>query len=163
MDNLSIIAVIGKNNGLGKDNKLLWHLPNDLKFFKETTLNSYVIMGYNTYISLPKKLLNRKYIILTHRNLDVSSSILVFNSKEDILKYVEKIDKEVFVIGGASIYHQFIDDVDKMYLTLVDDSREADTYFPNFNKNDWEEYIIDKNCDNEINYKHVLYKRKKIK
>lgn len=160
MSNISLIAAIGKNNELGKNNNLIWHLPGDLKFFKSVTMGKDVVMGSNTFYSLPKMLPNRRHIVLTSKNIEIPE-VLVIHSKEELIKNLNDIKKEVMVIGGASIYAQFIDIADKMYLTHIDATcSEADAYFPSINYNDWDSEILGTNNDNGISYKHILYKRK---
>ncbi len=154
---ISIIAAVGKNNELGKNNDLLWNLPNDLKFFKEKTLNKTIIMGYNTFVSLPKVLPNRKHIVLAFEDVELPEGVVLVKSIEESLKYC---DEDTFIIGGASIYKQFIDIADKIYLTEIDDTKEADVYFPQFNKSNYSIKEIGRNTDNNINYKHMLYIKK---
>ena len=162
MNNLILIGAIGKNNELGKDNKLIWYLPDDLKFFKENTINHTIVMGYNTFVSLPKLLAKRKHIVFTTRNINFPEEVEVFHNKESVLEYIKNIDDDVYIIGGASIYKQFINDSDRMLLTEIDEyCNEADAYFPKFNKSDWIEEEISKKKYNDIEYRHVLYKRKK--
>ena len=163
MNNLILLGAIGKNGELGKDNKLIWYIPDDLKFFKENTINHTIVMGYNTFISLPKLLVNRKHIVLTRKtDLNLPSEVTVFHDKESVLKYARTYNDDIFIIGGASIYKEFINDSDRMILTEIDDiCLSADVYFPNFNKNDWDKEIITEKEYKDISYKHVLYKRKK--
>jgi len=162
MNNLVLIGTIGKNNELGKDNKLIWYIPDDLKFFKENTINHNIVMGYNTFISLPKLLEKRNHIVLTTKNISFPEGVEVFHNKEDVLEYIKNIDDDVYIIGGASIYKQFINESDRMFLTEIDECcNEADTYYPIFNKSDWLEEEISKKEYNDIKYRHVLYKRKK--
>jgi len=158
---ISIIAAIGKNRELGKNNKLLWHIPEDIKRFKKLTTGHAVIMGQRTFKSIGKLLPNRTNIILTHeksvfsldsclRGNDNTTMIVVSSIKEAIkeAKYVEK--NEVFVIGGGMIYKQFLPLADKLYLTIVESEYEADTFFPEylaFNK------IISKESLNTEKYK----------
>lgn len=155
---INIIAAIGNNNELGKNNDLIWHLPNDLKFFKETTLNKTIIMGLNTFISLGRVLPNRKHIVLSFDDVTLPEEVLLFKNKEDVLNYIK--EEDVFVIGGSSIYNLFINDADKLYLTEIKATSDADVYFPNFNKNDFNKLILSSNSDNGIHYDHVLYERK---
>ena len=119
MNTLTIIAAIGKNNELGYKNDLIWHLPDDLKFFKEKTTGKTIVMGYNTFLSLPKLLPNRKHIVLSTDKLDIKD-VTSFTNLDELIKFIKEIDEEVFIIGGASIYKQFINLVDKMYLTEVE-------------------------------------------
>lgn len=162
MNNLILIAAIGKNNELGKNNKLIWYLPNDLKFFKEQTTGHPIVMGYNTFKSFPKLLPNRKHIVLTHRDeVEFPSEVDVFHDKKSLLESLKQYDGDVFVIGGASIYTQFLENADKMLLTEVDkEETTADAYFPSFEKEDWESTILKENEDNGIKYKHLEYRRK---
>lgn len=153
-----IVAAIGKNNELGKNNDLIWHLPNDLKFFKEVTMGKNVVMGFNTYKSLPRKLVGRTMIVLTSRNID-DKEIIVYNDLNKLLKDYK--NEDIYVIGGSSLYKIFIDKADVMYLTEIDASDDkADVYFPKFNKGDWNREILKENSDNNIKYRHVLYRRK---
>lgn len=155
---LSMIAAIGKNNELGKNNGLIWNIPNDLKFFKEKTIGKTVVMGANTFHSIGKPLPQRKNIVITHQNID---KVSIYKSiREFLIDYKNKTE-EVFIIGGASIYKEFIDYVSTIYLTEIDASdKEADTYFPEFNKQLYEKIILDKNEENGIKYTHTMYKKK---
>jgi len=158
---LSIIAAIGKNNELGKNNDLIWHLPNDLKFFKEVTTGKTIVMGKNTFDSLPKMLPNRHHIVLTFTDEKYPSEVEVFKSIDEFVNKYKNSEEEIFVIGGASIYKQFIDLANTLYLTEIDAvEKSADVYFPKFDKNNWKSEIIKENSDNKINYKHVKYLRK---
>jgi len=160
MKNVSIIAAIGKNNELGKDNDLIWNLPNDLKFFKQVTMDKDIIMGSNTFYSLPKLLTGRNHIVLTSKNID-NDKITVVHSKQDLIDYLHQVKKEVMIIGGASIYKQLLEYADKLYLTEIDAAySKADTYFPQIDYQDWDRELIGTNSDNGISYKHMLYKRK---
>ena len=159
--NISIIAAIGQNNELGKNNDLIWHLPNDLKFFKNITTGKTVLMGKNTFLSLPKVLPNRTNIVLTHHNEEYPKEVIIYNSIDAFLNDYENKNEEVFIIGGSTIYNQFIEKASKIYLTEIADScLSADTFFPHFNKNDFEKEVIGQNEDKGISYKHVLYKRR---
>ncbi len=158
---LILIAAVGANNELGKDNKLIWYLPNDLKFFKTHTTGHPIIMGYNTFRSLPKLLPNRKHIVLTHHEAaEFPSEVEVYHDKDSLMASLGD-DEEVFVIGGASIYKQFISDADKLLLTEVSASEpDADAFFPEFNKEEYIATILQENEDNGIKYKHLEYRRK---
>ncbi len=154
----SIIAAIGKNRELGKDNKLIWNLKGDMKFFKDTTTGHTVIMGRKTFESLPKMLPNRHHIVLSSSN-DFPSEVEVYNSLEELKKHLDDVKDELFVIGGGSIYKKFIPYADKLYLTEIDATSEADTYFPEFDKDLYLKEELLSNEENGINYKHVLYKK----
>ena len=156
---ISIIAAIGKNNELGKNNKLIWHLKNDMKYFRETTLNHPIIMGYNTYLSIGRPLPNRKNIVLTRKDIKIDGSI-VYHSIEDLLAKEDINSDEYFVIGGASIYNSFINLANKMYLTMIDaEFPNADAYFPTFNDSEWIVMKTEEKNEEIINYKFVVYER----
>lgn len=159
MNKIKIIAAIGKNYELGKDNKLIWNLPKDLIFFKNQTMGKTIVMGYNTYKSLPKLLPNRKHIVLTHKIIN-NSEVKTFNNFKDLLEYIKIIDDDVYIIGGESIYKLFIDIADEIILTEIDDTRNADVYFPKFDKNKFNICEIDMEMENNVKYKHVKYLRK---
>ena len=140
---VSLIVAIAKNNAIGKDNNLLWHLPADMKFFKETTTGHCIITGRKNYESIPSKyrpLKDRTNIVVT-RSLDYKEdNLAVCNSIEAAIELAKSIgEKEVFVIGGGQIYQECLEKnlIDKMYITNVDSVFEADTYFPEIDKNNW--------------------------
>ena len=158
---ISLIAAIGKNNELGKNGDLVWKLREDMKFFKETTMGHPVVMGKNTFESLPKVLPGRKNIVISDVEI-INDKIELYRSIRDFLIDYQQLNEEVFIIGGASIYNQFIDLATKMYLTEIDATdKEADVYFPKFNPIDWDKEQLATKEENSINFKHVLYKRKK--
>lgn len=164
MKNLSLIAAIGENNELGKNNKLIWYLKEDLKFFKENTIHKTIIMGRNTFESLPRFLVDRKHIVLTKKNIDVPKEVSLYHNYKDIKKYIEDSSEEFFVIGGSQIYSLFINDVDKMLITEIrEKDTSADAYFPKFDKDDWSREILCSHEDNGIRYSHVKYLRKGVK
>lgn len=157
---INLIAAIGKNNELGKNNDLIWRLKGDMKFFRETTMGHPIVMGRKTFESLPKVLPGRKNIVISSNEI-LNDEIEKYKSlKEFLLKYKE-FNEDVFIIGGASIYNQFIDLASKLYLTEIDAvDKDADVYFPLFNKEEWNKEIISEKEENDIKYNHVLYKRK---
>lgn len=158
MKDLIIIAAIGKNNELGLNNNLIWHLPGDMKFFKETTINKNIVMGFNTFKSLPNLLKDRHHIVLTHKKIE-NNNITVVNSIDGLFNYLETIDDDVYVIGGASIYKLLMPYSNKMILTEIEESHDADVFFPNIDEKDWNKQLIKENEDNGIKYKHYVYKR----
>ena len=161
MEHVVLIAAIGENLELGKKNQLIWHLKDDLKFFKEKTMGHDIIMGYQTFCSLPKLLPGRKHIVLTHRNINFPEGVIVCHSLDEVKAYIKSQKKDCYIIGGASVYNEFINYSDKMILTEIDaEDKLADAYFPTFNKKEWNEFIIKENNYNGLNYKHTLYKRK---
>ncbi|MFC2151761.1 dihydrofolate reductase [Bacteroidota bacterium] len=133
---LSIIVAVAENNVIGKDNDLIWHLPRDLKHFKETTTGHYVIQGRKTFESCGKPLPNRTNVIITRdKNYRVEGCIVV-NSLEEAIKEA-KDDPEAFIIGGGKIYEQAINIVDRIYITQIHHSFEGDTFFPEINTEEW--------------------------
>ena len=159
--NISMIASVGKNNELGKNNDLIWHLRKDLKFFRDVTTGHVIVMGRKTFESLPKMLPNRHHIVITSRDT-INDEVEVYNDVDSFLNAYKDYENEIFVIGGASIYKEFLDYSDKLYLTEIDsEDKNADVYFPTFDKSLWDRNIIDEDVDNNIGYKHVLYRRLK--
>ena len=155
---ISIIAAIGKNNELGKDNNLIWHIKGDLAHFKELTMHKKIVMGASTYKSLPKKLEGREYIILS-KSLSNIPDAVVYQSFDDLLAYLNTIDEEVMIIGGASIYKLFLPYADRLYLTEIDAEAQADAYFPSFDKKQYKKRVIKEENSEDIKYKFVLYER----
>ena len=157
---ITIIAAVGKNNELGKDNDLIWSLPADLKFFKEKTLNHSIVMGLNTYNSIGRCLPKRRNIVLSDKTVQLDNEVVVYNDINELISKELQNNNENFIIGGASLYNYFYPLADKMYLTLIEESCfKADVYFPNINNKDWKTTLIDENEENKIKYKHVLYER----
>lgn len=160
MINLSLIAAVGKNRELGKDNDLIWHLKEDMKYFREMTNNKTIIMGRKCFESLPGLLPNRKHIILTNNKDYKVDGALVMNNMEDVLNYIKNTDEQCFIIGGAKIYELFLPYCDNLYLTEIKDKKDADVYFPKFDKKLYNKKIIDSKEENNIKYNFVLYRRK---
>jgi dihydrofolate reductase len=127
---ISIIAIIGKNRELGRDNHLLWNIPSDLKRFREITKGHPVIMGRKTFESIGHPLPNRKNIVISHHG--PIPGVSVVGSFDEAIEQVKGTD-EIFVIGGGQIYAAAIEKSDRLYLTIVDaDAPDADTFFPNY-------------------------------
>lgn len=132
---ISIIAAIGDNRELGKDNKLLWHIPEDLKRFKELTLNHPVIMGRKTCESIGRALSGRTNIVVTRDKNYQAEGCLITCSLEDAIRLAKTKDNdEIFIIGGGQIYQQAINLADKLYLTVIKGKYEADTFFPDYSR-----------------------------
>lgn len=136
MKNISIIAAVDKNMLIGKANHLPWNIPEDLKFFRDITWGHLVLMGKNTWISIGKPLTGRVNIILTHDKDFFMPGCVVINSPDQIL--LDYNERHIFVIGGASIFKQFLPFADKMYLTRIEHVFEGDIYFPEVLWNEWE-------------------------
>jgi dihydrofolate reductase len=134
---ITIIVAMGKNREIGADNQLLWHLPKDLKHFKELTSGHPIIMGRKTYESIGKPLPNRTNIVISRKNDWFEEGILIVGSIKEALKFAKKIDENVFIIGGGTIYEQTIDLADQLEVTLVDAELKADTFFPKIDEKKW--------------------------
>ncbi|QEM09443.1 dihydrofolate reductase [Mucilaginibacter rubeus] len=134
---LSIIVAIAKNHAIGKDNKLLWYLPNDLKHFKDVTSGHTVIMGRKTFDSVGKPLPKRRNIVVTRQAISIEGCEVVPSIEAAI--ELCKTEEEVFVVGGAEIYRQSIPLTNRIYLTIIDQDFEGDTFFPELNPDEWQE------------------------
>lgn len=160
---ITIIAAIAKNNALGKNNDLIWHLPADLKRFKKTTTGHHILMGRNTFESIGKPLPNRTTIIITRNKTYSKEGCLVANSLEEALE-LAKEDEHVFIIGGAQIYKYALDNnyADFLDITLVHHEFEADAFFPEIDENIWQQIEIETflaDDSNKFDYSFVRYKR----
>lgn len=156
---ISMICSVGRNNELGKGNKLIWHIPKDMKFFKEMTMGHVVVMGRKTYESLPGDLPGRKMVVLSSSKK--IENVTVVSSIEEVLDKYKDSSEEVFIIGGNTLYKEFIKYANKMYLTEIDDEcNEADTYFPKFDKSKWNKKIIYEDVYKDINFKMCEYIKK---
>ncbi len=162
-----LIAAVGENNELGKDNQLLWHLPDDFKRFKQLTTGHYIILGRKTFESFPKPLPNRVHIIITRQKGYLKNSpfdnCIVVNSIKEALKIVSK-EVATYIIGGADIYKQSIELADVIELTRVHSTFEADTFFPKIDLNEWElnfEEFHAKDEKHQFDFTFQTYVRKK--
>ncbi len=134
---ISIVVAIAANNAIGKDNQLLWRLPNDLKHFKQITSGHTIIMGRKTYDSVGKPLPNRRNIVITRQNITIDGCEVV-NSLGAALALCAD-EPEIFIVGGAEIYKQAMQATDRIYLTIVHHNFEGDTYFPEIKEDEWKE------------------------
>ncbi len=159
MAKLIIIAALGKNNELGLNNALIWHLKGDLTFFKNKTMNHKIVMGYNTFKSLKKPLKGREHLVLTHHHLNIEN-IKVFNDFSSLINYLASLNEEVYIIGGSSIYKLFLPFTEELLLTEINASSKADVYFPTFDKTIYQKEIIDNVIENNLTYSHVRYRKK---
>lgn len=161
-NNISIIVAIAQNFAIGKNNDLLFHLPTDLKRFKEITTGKTLIMGRNTLLSLPKwPLPNRRHIVITDRpDEQFEGCEMVFSIDEAIEKV--KNEAEAFIIGGGMVYKQFYPLAGKLYLTVVHQDFEADTFFTEIDYNLWRETYREDHYDekNDFNYSYINYERR---
>lgn len=159
---ISLIWAMGENRVIGKNNKLPWHLPEDLKFFKRTTLGHPVAMGRKTWLSLGKPLPGRENIVIT-RNTEFSpSGATVLNSIHQLITYSQEKHEEVFVIGGAEIYEAVLPYADRLYITVIHEEFDGDTYFPEIDVSQWKNISNEKGIKDEKNpydYEFKIYER----
>lgn len=136
---ISAIVAISENNAIGKDNQLPWHLPEDLKFFKRTTMGKPVLMGRKTYDSLGRPLPGRLNIVLSRGNVDLPEGVLLYHSLEEgIDKLKESDSDEVFIIGGGQIFEEAMELIDRLYITEVHTTIEdANAFFPDVDHSHW--------------------------
>ena len=152
----SIIAAVGTNNELGKKGDLIFHIKEDMQFFKETTTGHTVVMGFKTWESLPKKLPNRKNIVVSFEEIEGPDECIT-----DLVQFIkdnENTNEEIFVIGGGSIYAQFIDHAKRIYLTEIDgEDSEADVFFPTFDKSKYKRTVLQKGNSGKLSYEMCRY------
>ena len=161
-NNISIIVAIAQNFAIGKNNDLLFHLPNDLKRFKEITSGKTIIMGRNTLLSLPKwPLPNRRHVVISDLPDDQFEGCEMASSIDEALEMV-KDDNEAFVIGGGMVYRQFYPLAGKLYLTLVHKDFDADIFFPEIDYSEWTEESRENFHDdkNDFDYSYINLIRK---
>ena len=161
---VSLVVAAAENNVIGKNNQLLWHLPNDLKFFKNTTWGMVVIMGRKTFESVNKPLPGRINIVITRQSDWATEEVITATDLNDALKKAAETNcKEIFVIGGGEIYKQSMTIANKIYITRVHTAPDGDTFFPVIDESNWE---LTSNEDFEADAKHAyaysfqIWKRK---
>lgn len=148
MTKVSLIVAMDRNRGIGRDNDLMWHLPNDMRFFKETTENQIVVMGRKNYDSIPEKyrpLPNRENVILTKNTSFEASNCSIFHSLDGALSaYQSDKNRKFFIIGGGQIYKLALEAkiLEEMFITHIDGNYDADTFFPDFNESDWNKELL---------------------
>lgn len=160
---ISLIVAMDENRAIGYKNKLPWNLPSELKYFRETTKGKPVIMGRRTFDSIGRPMPERLNIVVTRDRSYRADNCIVVNSKEDALK-AAKDSSEIMVIGGAEIYRLFFPMANRLYITKVHGAFEADTYFPEFNEDEWvkvRESFVEKGSENSHSYTIMVLERKK--
>lgn len=164
-DNLGLIVALGQNGEIGYQNDLIWRIKEDLQFFKNVTMDSYIIMGRNTYESMPKNLSGRKYIVLSHNEkFNLQPPKIVSRSISETLSLIaEEETSKFWVVGGGLIYNIFLPYISLMHITQIQDSfKKADTFFPEFNYEDWSCELGEvKHSENDLEYRHILLKKPK--
>jgi dihydrofolate reductase len=163
MKPISIIVAIASNYAIGKDNDLLWHISDDLKRFKRITSGKTVVMGKNTFYSLPfRPLPNRRNIVLTDTAGEQIEGCEMAYSIEQAIDLMD-LESENFIMGGGSIYRQFMDIADKLYITRVHQDFDADTFFPNIDENIWkleEKTDMPPEKEGSFSFSYEIYSRK---
>lgn len=160
---IHLVVAKSDNNVIGHDNQLIWHLPNDLKHFKEITTGHPIIMGRKTFESIGRPLPNRTNIIITRNKNYSIENTKVAHSLNEAIEIAKKIDEDIFILGGGKIYEQALDLVDILEVTEVHGNFEGDTYFPEIDLNVWKEISRIKHHKDEKNkfdYSFVRYERK---
>jgi dihydrofolate reductase len=159
---ITIIAAAGENNSLGKDNDLVWHLPDDFKRFKELTSGNYILMGRKTFETFPKPLPNRKHLIITRQdNYSVPENCFVFDAIQSAIDFTD--NQDIWIIGGGEIYKQSMEIADRIELTRVHSEFEADTFFPEIGE-EWELVSEEYHPSDErhkYDFTYLTYDRKK--
>lgn len=147
---ISLIACVGKNRELGKDNDLVFRLKSDLRFFASITCGHIIVMGHNTWDSLPRRLNNRLNLVVSSSEVDGADGTI--KDLDTFLKFHQNSSESVFVIGGASLYEQAMPYASVMYLTEVDASATADTFFPTFSTATWKNIVLKTGKERDYNY-----------
>lgn len=161
---LSLLVAASENNVIGKDNKLPWHLPNDLKYFKNQTWGMPILMGRKTFESIGKPLPGRKSIVITRNNDWRHDGVEVVHSIEEAIQKARSFGvKEIFVIGGAEIFNTALPDASRIYLTRIHTKFDGDVYFPEVPENDWQltsERFCEADEKNPYDHTYQVWERK---
>ena len=156
---ISLICAIAENRAIGKNNQLLWHIPEDFKYFKEKTIGHVIIMGQKTYESIGKPLPNRTTVVLSNDQNFNEDGVVLARTFEEVFQKARELEKdEVFICGGGSVYAQTIDLADKLYLTVVEGKFEADVFFP-----EYKEFtkIVSQRKSSDENFKYTFLELEK--
>lgn len=164
---MNFIVAVTQDYAIGKDNNLLFHLPTDLKYFKQTTLNKVVVMGDKTYLSLPKRPLpNRINIVLSNNEGFYDDNIIIVRSVQELFEHLKIYDTDdVFVTGGASVYNLLMDYCKKAYITKIDKIVPADTYIKNIeNMSNWKKtWQSEEKQENDLKFRFCIFENQKVK
>lgn len=160
---ISFIVAMDTNRVIGQDNQLPWHLPEDLKFFKRTTMGHPIVMGRKTFDSIGRPLPGRENIIITRNRDYTRRDCIVFHTLDDFLTYCDREpQEEYFVIGGAEIFKQLLSEADRLYITEIHEQFDGDTFFPELDLNRWQLVSREKGLKDEKNpydYEFTIYDR----
>ena len=154
---LTLIAAIGKNRELGKNNDMIWHLPQDLKFFRQQTSGHTIVMGRKTFESLPGKLPKRHHVVISRTCSNLGDDIELCSSVEEFMNRYKDVNEEIFCIGGGMIYSEMLKYASRLVLTEIDASADAQVYFPKFDKSLYTRKVLSNIEENGIRYQHIEY------
>lgn len=160
---INIIVAMDEKNGIGFENKLLWHIPKDLKWLKEKTMGKVIVMGRNCYEDIitytnGKPLIGRTNVILTSKNIQTHKDFVILKTIGDLLeKY--KNENEIYILGGGMIYQSFIDMADKLIITHVHSTYKADVFFPKIQYSKYSKIFEENNSENNINFTFCIYEK----
>ena len=154
---LAAIWAQDENGLIGKEERLPWRLPNDLKFFKQMTEANTLVMGRKTFESLPGMLPKRHHVVISRSCSDLGEGVEMCSSVEEFLKRYKDVDEEIYCIGGGMIYSEMLAYADKLVLTEIDAQADAEVYFPEFDKSLYTKTILSDIEENGIHYQHVEY------
>lgn len=158
---ISLIAMIGKNKELGREGRLIFKIPEDMKYFKEVTMGHKVLMGRKTWESLPGKLQGRENIVASHREVDGADEVIA-----DLGQFIEEnkdTEEEIFVIGGGMIYAKALPYAKRLYLTEVDaEDPGADVFFPKFDSEQYDREIVGEGEEGKLKYVFAKYNKKEV-
>ena len=147
---LSIVVAMDENRLIGKDNKLPWHLPADLAYFKKNTTGKSIVMGRKTYDSIGRPLPNRRNIVISRNSKTLITGCEVLSSIDDVLS-ITKDEDEVMIIGGASLCEQLLPQVSRLYITKIEGKFDGDIYFPEYNEADWRQVSCESHLPDDLN------------
>ncbi|OQP03725.1 dihydrofolate reductase [Geobacillus sp. 44B] len=160
---ISHIVAMDQNRVIGKDNRLPWHLPADLAYFKKVTMGHAIVMGRKTFESIGRPLPGRENVIVTRNRSFQPEGCKVLHSIEEVKQFAAKCDDEVFVIGGAELFRATLPVADRLYITKIEASFPGDTFYPAFNESQWQLVSYTKGIKDEKNpydYAFIIYERK---
>lgn len=153
------IAAVGKDKELGKDNDLVWHFSEDMKFFRRQTKGHSVVMGRKTFESLPSMLPGRHHIVISRSKPQLPEEVEVFETLHAFLEAYKDKDEDIYVIGGGEIYHQLLPYAKILYLTEINATCQADVFFPDFDASLYYRTVLGKESEDGIDYQFVKYEK----
>lgn len=160
---ISLMVAHDPNRIIGKDNELPWHIPADLAYFKEHTIGKGIVMGRNTFESIGRPLPKRRNIVVTRNDDYQAEGVDVVHNLQDAVKLAKEVHEEVMVIGGEQIFNSVLDEADRLYITLVHQAFEGDTYFPAYGR-EWKLVSeSEQQISNEVPFSYLVYERRKKK